>query len=152
MITSKFIRKVIVATTIPFMAACSSSHERATFLVPDSNTSVTIERLSTHAYLAGYKRTVVIETESRPIVQLEMFPDTGGYSRANLFRLDSQKLLLRDAANSYTIDLVNRTISKDESRREAGTFLGSFDIDHSKIWRFLPVREKPEMPTEFSGR
>ena len=136
--------------TVSVMTACTSP-ERATFFVLHSNTSVTVERLSRNLYLAEYERTIIIEKGGRPIKQLKMFPDTGGYSRANLYRLDGQTLLLRDAADSYTIDLVNQAVFKDESRREAGTFLGSFDRDGSKTWRFLPVGERPEMPTEFSG-
>jgi hypothetical protein len=74
----------------------------------------------------------MIEADGRATMELKMFPDTGGYSRADLYRLSNEKLLVRDADRTYTVDLMNRTITQNESRREGGTFLGSFDVDDSK--------------------
>jgi hypothetical protein len=86
---------------------------------------VTVERLSRHLYLAEYERTIIIEKGGRPIMQLKIFPDTGGYSRANLYRLDGHTLLLRDAADSYTIDLVNQAVSRTSrgEKRDISWFL-----------------------------
>jgi hypothetical protein len=69
--------------------------------------------------------------------RLGMFPDTGGYSRANLYRIDAQRMRLRDADSSYTIDVATGTLSKDEKRCAVGTFLGSFDFDGARTWRFI---------------
>jgi len=80
-----------------------------------------------------------------------MDPDTGGYSRANLYRIDDQHALLRDADASYSIDLARGTVSKDETRRAGGIFLGSFDVDGARVWRFVPVLDRGEQPTEFRG-
>jgi hypothetical protein len=104
-----------------------------------------------HAFLAENQRTLITEVEGRLVSRLGMFPDTGGYSRANLYRIDAQRVLLRDADSSYTIDVATGTVSKDEKRRAVGTFLGSCDFDGARTWRFIFAHERPELPTEFSG-
>ena len=144
-------RREFILSSTAALAACASSGERATFRVPESSTAVTVERTPMHAYLAEYHRSVITEIQGRPASRAEMFPDTGGYSRANLYRLDAQRVLLRDADSSYTIDVTTGTVSKDAERRIAGTFLGSFDVDGSKRWLFIPARDRPELPTEFLG-
>jgi hypothetical protein len=80
-----------------------------------------------------------------------LIADSGGNSRTNLYRLDDTRLLLRDADASYVIDLAAHTIARDESRRKIDTFMGSFDVDSSTEWRFVPATERPELPTEFGG-
>jgi len=88
---------------------------------------------------------VTIEIDGRPAARKTVFPDSGGYSRTNLYRLDAQHALLRDADASYTIDLASGAISKDDQRRKAGMFFGRFDIDASKSWTFIPSSEREEL-------
>ena len=145
------IKSFLTGASVAAIAACASSDERATFAVPDSITTVTLQRTSTHAFFAEYQRNLMTEVEGRLVRQLTLFPDTGGYSRANLYRIDGQSVLLRDADSSYTIDVTTGTISKDEKRRAEGTFLGSFDVDGASTWRFIFARERPELPTEMLG-
>jgi hypothetical protein len=145
------IRSAVIAGGIAVLVSCARSEERATFHLPESNTTVSVERTPTHAFLAEYQRRVIIETAGRPANRYELFPDSGGFSRTNLYQLDVQKALLRDADASYTIDLTTGMVSKDSERRKAGTFIGSFDVDESKTWRFIPARERTEFPTEFRG-
>jgi hypothetical protein len=85
--------------------------------VPDSGTTVLVERGPSHVFLAEYQRRVIVEIEARARNQHEMFADTGGYSRANLYRIDAGIALLRDADVSYTIDLTTGAVSKDELRQ-----------------------------------
>jgi hypothetical protein len=67
---------------------------------------------------------VIVETDGRLEMRLQMFPGTGGYSRVSPYRLADERLLLRDADACYTIDLTTRTVAKDEARRQVGTFFG----------------------------
>jgi hypothetical protein len=121
---AKRIRNVITVATVVMMAACGNAVELARFQQPHSDTTVAIQRTS-HGPFAEYERTVIVELEGRTATQLSMFPDTGGYSRANLYQLEDERLLLlRDAEASYTIDLGARVITRDEARRQTGTFLG----------------------------
>lgn len=137
--------------TIVVLAACGNSVELARFQQPHSTVAITIQRAS-HGAFAEYERTVIVESEGQAAMQMQMFPDTGGYSRANIYQLGNERLLLlRDADASYTIDLGTRIITKDKERRQEGTFLGSFDVDDSARWRFIAVGERSELPTEFVG-
>jgi hypothetical protein len=142
---------VLISASAAGVAACARAEERATFPVPGSTTTVTIVRTPRHAFLAEYNRYVLVAVQGRLASRLEMDPDTGGYSRANLYRIDDHRVLLRDADDSYSIDLARGTVSKDDERRAAGSFLGSFDVDGARVWRFVSVIERGEQPTEFRG-
>lgn len=134
------------------VTACVHAHETATYSVPRSDMTVVLERDAAHRALAEYHRSASLVIGGRPRARVALFLDSGGYSRTNLYRLGETTLLLRDAEASYVIDLASKTIAKDASRQRAGTFLGSFDVDSRKAWRFVPAAERPEMPTEFLRR
>jgi hypothetical protein len=98
--------------------------ELARYQQPNSTIAVAIQRAS-HGVFAEYKRTVIVEFERRAATQQQMFSDTGGYSRANIYQLGNERLLLlRDADASYTIDLGTRIITKDKERRRSALSLG----------------------------
>ena len=132
-------------------SACSHSTETAEYSIPASDVSVVIERQASHAFLAEYHRLAYLVSSRQPLAQTALLADSGGYSRTNLFRLTETTLLLRDADASYLVDVRAKSIEKDDSRRKEGIFVGSFDVDPSKAWRFIPAMERPELPTEFSG-
>ena len=129
---------VLISASVAGAAACASAEERATFPVPGSSTTVTVVRMPTHAFRAEYHRNLLVEVQGGPASWLGLSADTGGYSRSNLYRIDDQRVLLRDAHASYGIALATGTISKDEKRRAAGVYLGSFDADGAGVWRFIP--------------
>jgi hypothetical protein len=137
---------------IAALGACGSPEERASVRVPGSTATITVERVPSHAFLAEYERKAVVQIGARPTSQMQLFADSGGNSRTNLYRLDAGRVLLLDADASYTIDVTSGTASKDEVRRKTGTFIGSFDVDGSETWRFIPAAERAELPTEFRRR
>jgi hypothetical protein len=146
------IRLIAIAASLAALYSCGRPEERASFLVPESKATVVVARTPAHAFLAEYDRRALVELHGTSPGHQQLFPDTGGYSRTNLYRLEARKALLRDADASYTIDLSTGRISKDAIRQEAnGRFLGSFDADDSHIWRFIPASERGELPTEFRG-
>jgi len=146
------IRSIAIAATLVALYSCGRSEERASFLVPDSKATVFVARDSVHAFLAEYERRALVELDGISSGHQQLFPDTGGDSRTNLYQLDARKVLLRDADASYTIDLSSGRITKDAIRQKAnGRFLGSFDTDDSHTWRFIPASERRELPTEFRG-
>lgn len=114
-----------------------------------STATVAVERVSTHAFLAEYGRKVIVQVGARGTTEMQLFPDSGGHSRTNLYRLNAGQALLVDAEGSYTIDITTGAVAKDEVRRKAGAFIGSFDVDRSDTWRFIPAAERAELPTEF---
>jgi len=146
------IRSIAIAATLAASYSCGRSEERASYLVPGSRATVVVARDSAHAVLAEYERHALVELDGISSGHQQLFPDTGGYSRTNLYQLDARKALLRDADASYTIDLSTGRIAKDAMRQMgSGRFLGSFDTDDSHTWRFIPASERGELPTEFRG-
>jgi len=131
--------------------ACAEGRDVAAVHVPTSRATIAIKRVPRHPLFPEYDRTVTIEVDGRQLTRQTLFPDSGGYSRTNLYRLDEQHALLRDADASYTIDLASGVVSKDDERHTAGMFIGSFDIDDAKEWRFIPSSERGELETEFHG-
>jgi hypothetical protein len=139
---------LFAATTL---AACGQGLERASYRLPHSNVAVVIERSPAHSFLAEYERRVELNVQGNKVAQSDLLMDTGGYSRANLYQISETVYLIRDADASYLVDTATQRIKRDEVRRRQGAFLGSFDVDSSKTWRFIPAGERPELPTEFSG-
>ena len=131
--------------------ACGLDPERATYRLADRRTIVVVERRAIHEVLAEFERWAYLDVEGRTMARIDLFTDTGGYSRVNLYRLSDARLLMRDAEGSYMVDAAAGTITKDAIRRRTGTFVGCFDVDESKVWRFLPPTERQELPTEFRG-
>jgi hypothetical protein len=153
MLKSRSLRVIAVAVGAA-VAACGEAHERATTPVPgvpDSRVSLAIERTSNHGYLTEYRRPLIVALDGRESARLEMLPDTGGYSRTNLYRLSNDTVFLRDAFESYTVDVNSGAVSKDEKRRVPAVFVGSFDVDAAGKWSFIPASERTERPTELAG-
>ena len=134
------------------MSACWSRRpDRASYLKPQTGVAIVVERRPAHGFLAEYDRRTELIIDGRKAAEAELFKDTGGDSRLNLYRISDTVFLLRDAADSYAVDLDRRTITQDDVRRKEGFFVGSYDLDSSQTWRFIPSGERPELATEFKG-
>jgi hypothetical protein len=141
--------------------ACRSSEtalsltEVATLRLPGTSTTLVIERRPMHANQAEYHRTVVLRMGPRDLVRQSMFDDTGGYSRTNVYRSSDSTFVLVDVEASYAANARGEELRRDDVRRtdakSRGQFLGAFDIDSSRTWRFIPATEQPELPVEFRG-
>jgi hypothetical protein len=142
-------RSALTAFAIAALAACGSPPERASVRVHGSTATVTVERMPSHPSLAEYERKAIVEIGAQSSTQMQLFPDSGGNSRTNLYQLNARQVLLLDGEASYTIDVTTGAVSKDDVRRKAGAFIGSFDVDDSSRWRFIPAAERAELPTEF---
>ena len=138
------VRVVGVLAFIAVAAAGCTTEQPAVFTDADSMTTLSIDRRGAHAFLAEYHRDLVIRHGEVEQARLPMTTDTGGYSRANLYRLSSGGLLVADFQDSYVVDLRAKTLRADGAQRREGQFLGSFDEDESERWRFIPSSERAE--------
>ena len=143
-------RSICIALLAMALTACGQPH-RALYRVPQTNAVIVIERIPDHRFLAEYKRGLALNVNGRKVTEAEMFKDTGGYSRTNVYRITGFSFLIRDASGSFVVDITRQRIDQDDVRRKEGSFIGSFDVDRSSIWRFIPAGERPELPTEFIG-
>jgi len=92
-----------------------------------------------------------LNLETRKLAQADLYFDSGGYSRVNLYRISDSAFLIRDCFESFVVDTARQTIERDDTRRKEGAFVGSFDVDSSGAWRFISARERAELPTELKG-
>lgn len=93
--------------------------------------------IHSHPYLAEYKRFLEIE-HAGEMHRKEIFPDTGGYAWV---------AVVNNCGVLEIIDLNGVQLSKELtpliSERK---YLGRFDFDHQKIYRFIPASVDPIEP------
>ena len=146
-------RILLVLLVGVLVAECDRREPPAVFRYPNTGLAIRIERTPMHAFLAEYRRTLVVDREGREVVRRVMFSDSGGYSRVNVYDVGTSDLLLLSAFDVY---LVN---SSDGSVRELdrlhvtpnGAYLGAFASDEARRWRFVPASEAPELSIEPRG-
>ena len=112
--------------------------------IPGTTLSLAIERLNSHPFRPEYRRYAVLMGDNQPLARIELAYDAGGQSSASLFQVSDSLLILQDAFDAYEVNLKRRTISRREARMTDLTgvkFIGVFNLDESKTWRFLPVGE-----------
>jgi hypothetical protein len=104
-----------------------------------------------HAFLAEYKRELLLLRGSEAVAREELFFDSGGYSRVNLYRLSPSQYRLTTIGNHfYDVDLTAEQIlavpGADAPVSAAGSFVGAFDWSPRRNWRFVPAAEREEIP------
>lgn len=100
-----------------------------------------------HPVLAEYNRRLVLRSEA-PETDLTMFPDTGGCTRANLYRTSETEFILRDCSGEiFEIGLTPSLIRRVENDGVRGklTFIGCFDSDVDGELRFIPAAQRREL-------
>lgn len=116
----------------------------ATTKIANSDSQLVIELEPMHPYLAEYRRVLVLRTDGKPDQRIEMFPDTGGYSRAQLYRLSNIRYVVRGYFDDITIDLSKRSFDSDQNSQNDGTYLGAFDRNADGDWRFMDASQSVE--------
>jgi hypothetical protein len=109
---------------------------------------VTVTRVATHPFLARFNLTLTVMTPGGCSATSELFPDTGGVSRRNVYRGAEDRLYVVGQFDVRRFDLRSCRIDLIEFRslEPALSFVGSFDVDVSSHWTFLPVDVRPERP------
>jgi hypothetical protein len=111
---------------------------------------VTVTRVATHPFLARYDLKVRIERRDGCVATSELFPDTGQAGRRNLYLAQSGTILVVGQFDARVLQRDRCTIQLVEFHQleQGRTFLGTFDLDERKRWRFLPPDVRPERPFE----
>ena len=109
---------------------------------------VTVTRVATHPFLARFNLRLTVRSASGCLATSDLFPDTGGVSRRNVYRGSLERLYVIGQFDVRRFDLQSCRIELMEFRfLETGLgFVGSFDTDASGRWRFLSSEERPERP------
>ncbi len=134
------------------LVACTANkqYKPAAFRVISPQASiltVAIEREPTHLFLAEYERYLILSIDGIEKQRIEMFDDTGGYSRTDVFQTSATQYVLRGFDDRYQLDLVRQSVSPAQTfDKKNAKFVGSFDVDDDRVWRFILATERPELP------
>jgi hypothetical protein len=91
-----------------------------------------------HPYLAEYKRFLEVEHDGRTDKK-ELFADTGGYAWVALINN-------RGILEVKTIDEVEYSLAMESLPKNMRLYLGRFDFDSGKNYKFIPASSDPNEP------
>ena len=136
------------------ITACGDREHSAAVPLPDSPITLRVVLNHSHPYLAEYDRWLILERGGHVQSKTKLFPDTGGYASVNVYRVDSEVVLLTQGDDDYHIDLQSGRLTKTPKVRGKGRsqvlgeFLGVFDFDTDGTWQFIPASFRPEQTIE----
>ena len=99
---------LLFTLSLIFCASCNAQNNGsfATLKLEGSNASIQIKRVHIHAFLAEYDRYLILNVNGKPVVEVQISTDTGGYSRANVFSTNSSStLIVQDRMGRYEINV-----------------------------------------------
>jgi len=107
---------------------------------------VTITRVATHPFLARFSLRLTVTASSGCSDTNELFPDTGGVSRRNVYRGGMDRLYVVGQFDVRRFDLHRCRIELMEFRslEQDLLFVGSFDLDITGHWTFFPADMRSE--------
>lgn len=128
----------------------SDTPQPATVEVSSAGTRVTVTRVASHPFLARYNLKLRIDGPNGCRASMDLFPDTGGVSRRNLYEIRGGLLYVIGQYDARVIDTRTCVITLSEFRflEPHRSFLGSFDEDEGRGWTFLSRERRPERPFE----
>ena len=133
------------------LSACNSDRpEPAVVDLPMAGIHMNITRTATHPCLARYRLTLQVEGPQGCSSTTELFPDTGYAGRRNVYQQGSGSIIVLGQYDARAIETQSCSVRLVEfqSLGAPSTFLGSFDVDREKRWRYLPAAERAERPFE----
>ena len=126
----------------------ASYSSEAIYKVPATSVEIILERRAIHLFLAEYERTLVLRVGKNELFRKEVAVDTGGYSRMNVYRTSPNKYYLKGdlSFDRYFLDVAKQSFSDAglDPKPMNATFVGSFDRDEERGWRFIPASERRE--------
>ncbi|MFZ1802552.1 MAG: hypothetical protein WAU05_01405, partial [Nitrospira sp.] len=106
--------------------------------------------MATDPFLQRFTLTMQVNSMSGCSSSTELFPDTGYAGRRNIYQAAKGKVYVVGQYDARVIDSQNCRTSLSEFRsldRDV-IFVGSFDQDEAKHWRYFPAAQRPELPFE----
>lgn len=111
---------------------------------------VTLTRVATHPFLARYNLKLTVIAQNGCLASSDLFPDTGGVSRRNLYVGATGRLYVIGQFDARVFDAGSCSVSLREFRslEEGMQYLGAFDVDNNRQWTFFPVAVRAEQSFE----
>jgi len=86
-------------------------------------------------------RNLIVKSGTQ-IINKEMFPDTGGWKDANLFKLSENEYLIYGAHDAFQITFSPLSISEVKTRKDiVKNYIGTYT--NGDYWTFLDSNKKP---------
>jgi len=136
-----------VSGLLLLIAACNSDVPvSAVTDVDPAGFHITVTRVATHPFLARFNLKLTVSMMNSCSATSELFPDTGGVSRRNIYLADSTRLYVVGQFDVRRFDAQTCRIELIEFRslEPNMTFIGSFDVDGKGKWTFLPAHARAE--------
>jgi len=119
------------------IASCSDGYERVAEQKVDGIV-IRVGLKPMHPWLAEFKRFLEVE-QAGQIQKKELFPDTGGYSWVAL--INDHGVLEVKTVNDVEYSIQVETLPKDTR-----LYLGRFDFDSGRSYKFIPASSDPNEP------
>jgi hypothetical protein len=142
---------ILFAGLLAFSYFFPPTYEAETHL-PGTNSSVAVQLEPMHLYLAEYRRKLVLRRPGMPDMYVDLFPDTGGYVRTQLYRLSDGRFLIRGFFDAVVVDSEKHTLTEQSGiPTNVGSYLGAFDEIPRDQWRFISAAKSPEQSLKAEG-
>jgi hypothetical protein len=137
------------AAVLPATMGCNSNvPETASLELTSFQFQVAIVRTATDPFLQRFNLTMHVQGQGGCRSSTELFPDTGYAGRRNVYLAAKGRVYVVGQYDARVIETQNCQTSLAEFRhldREV-IFLGSFDHDEEKHWRYVSALQRPELP------
>jgi len=132
------------------LSACNSDRPvSATADLPEG-LRITVTRVATHPFLARFDLSVTVNGSNGCVASSDLFPDTGGVSRRNIYVGATGLLYVIGQFDARVFDGRACSVMLREFRflEQERQYLGAFDVTEGGRWTFLPAVIRPEQPFE----
>ena len=139
----------VLAACVAMSYGCNSDVPAvAVAEIAPAGSRLTVTRVATHPFLSRFDLKLTLSTPSGCSATSDLFPDTGGVSRRNVYRGSMDRLYVVGQYDVRRVDITGCRIELLEFQSLEGglLFVGSFDTDDSGRWQFLPADVRPERP------
>lgn len=142
-------RALIVGSALCFSVGCNSNTpEPASAEIGSARLRLTIVRMATDPFLQRFNLTMKVQGTEGCSSSTELFPDTGYAGRRNVYQAATGMVYVVGQYDARGIDPRTCRASLSEFRHldRDVVFLGSFDQDEEKRWRYFSSAQRPELP------
>ena len=130
----------------------ASYSTEAVFRVPQTDIEIILERRCIHLFLAEYERTLVLRVDGKEVLRQKAAEDSGGYSRMNVYEISPNDYLLKGEMgfDKHELNIERRKINSSSllEKPVGAQFIGAFDFDGKRKWRFISADERAEQPSK----
>lgn len=131
----------------------ASYSTKAILQVPQTSVEIILERRAIHLFLAEYERTLVLRVDGKEVLRKVVAADSGGYSRMNVYQISPSEYFLSGdiSFDKYELDITRQKLNSIISTEKPSStkFVGAFDVDEKRSWRFISAGERREQRSKF---